>query len=104
MCTLQALTIMCSAAQATRYDMIHSDLHNVDEGLVDLKVAIARLEGKVDGLIQAQKHAARQEDKDNLVARVSALERSKAYVLGAGIAGGAVFSWIASIVSTALTK
>jgi hypothetical protein len=67
-------------------------------------VKLARMEGKLDLIVMRLDRADMQSDKDDLVNRVATLERSRSYLLGAGVAGGAFVSWIIGLISHALTK
>lgn len=68
----------------------------------DIQVHLVRLEGKIDLLVQADSFRSAQAKADDLVNRVSKLERSWAWLVGAGMAGGALLGWIGNIVTKAL--
>lgn len=55
-------------------------------------IAVGRLEGKVDSLLHNQNRT--EKDLDEHDARLSKLERSRAWLVGAGAATGALLSFI----------
>ncbi|WP_142850674.1 hypothetical protein [Telmatospirillum sp. J64-1] len=62
----------------------------------DLLILLGRIDGKLDAALQRQE--VHEQNLKEVEARVSRLERNKAYLMGAAAAVGAGASWIKSFI------